>query len=223
MSSLVSPPLVQPCLAKGPGVFRQKRFGSWSRSRPAPVRFRSWRSSSPGAAVPLSRRCCGHAQGALGATAEAPAASGSGSKARPLSSPARGPGPRRSGRHGGQEVAPCRAPPACGLPRSRCERTRPRASGGATEREGTAVLAAFSPRFTLCPGDGGGTWYIDLKTKGGSAGFGKPPVTADVVMSMSSADFVKMFTGEGQRPLSRATGTGRARKAVPDKPLLTRE
>ncbi|NXN83004.1 HSDL2 protein, partial [Bombycilla garrulus] len=43
-------------------------------------------------------------------------------------------------------------------------------------------------------GDGGGTWYIDLKTKGGSAGFGKPPVTADVVMSMSSADFVKMFT-----------------------------
>ncbi|KFM07168.1 Hydroxysteroid dehydrogenase-like 2, partial [Aptenodytes forsteri] len=45
-------------------------------------------------------------------------------------------------------------------------------------------------------GDDGGTWYIDLKTKGGSAGFGKPPVTADVVMSMSSADFVKMFTGK---------------------------
>ncbi|XP_050843222.1 hydroxysteroid dehydrogenase-like protein 2 [Serinus canaria] len=44
-------------------------------------------------------------------------------------------------------------------------------------------------------GNGGGTWYIDLKTEGGSAGFGKPPVTADVVMSMSSADFVKMFTG----------------------------
>ncbi|NXN01767.1 HSDL2 protein, partial [Sylvia borin] len=43
-------------------------------------------------------------------------------------------------------------------------------------------------------GDGGGTWYIDLKTRGGSAGFGKPPVAADVVMSMSSADFVKMFT-----------------------------
>ncbi|KFQ65970.1 Hydroxysteroid dehydrogenase-like 2, partial [Pelecanus crispus] len=45
-------------------------------------------------------------------------------------------------------------------------------------------------------GDDGGTWYIDLKTKGGSTGFGKPPVTADVVMSMSSADFVKMFTGK---------------------------
>ncbi|KAL2293986.1 hypothetical protein Nmel_007694 [Mimus melanotis] len=57
-------------------------------------------------------------------------------------------------------------------------------------------------------GDGGGTWYIDLKTKGGSAGFGKPPVTADVVMSMSSTDFVKMFTGEGQRPLSRDAGAG---------------
>ncbi|XP_063996246.1 hydroxysteroid dehydrogenase-like protein 2 [Pogoniulus pusillus] len=45
-------------------------------------------------------------------------------------------------------------------------------------------------------GDDGGTWYIDLKTKSGSAGFGKPPVTADVVMSMSSTDFVKMFTGK---------------------------
>ncbi|NXE10833.1 HSDL2 protein, partial [Lophotis ruficrista] len=45
-------------------------------------------------------------------------------------------------------------------------------------------------------GDGGGTWYIDLKTKGGSTGRGKPPVTADVVMSMSSEDFVKMFTGK---------------------------
>ncbi|XP_040397294.1 hydroxysteroid dehydrogenase-like protein 2 isoform X2 [Cygnus olor] len=45
-------------------------------------------------------------------------------------------------------------------------------------------------------GDDGGTWYIDLKTNDGSAGFGKPPVTADVVMSMSSGDFVKMFTGK---------------------------
>lgn len=63
-------------------------------------------------------------------------------------------------------------------------------------REGTALFAALSPVFTVCSGEEGGTWYIDLKTKGGSAGFGKPPVTADVVMSMSSADFVKMFTGE---------------------------
>ncbi|NXY90153.1 HSDL2 protein, partial [Alcedo cyanopectus] len=45
-------------------------------------------------------------------------------------------------------------------------------------------------------GDEAGTWYIDLKNKGGSAGVGKPPVAADVVMSMSSTDFVKMFTGK---------------------------
>ncbi|XP_010576490.1 PREDICTED: hydroxysteroid dehydrogenase-like protein 2 [Haliaeetus leucocephalus] len=55
-------------------------------------------------------------------------------------------------------------------------------------------------------GDDGGTWYIDLKTKGGSAGFGKPPVTADVVMSMSSADFVKMFTGKLKPTLAFMSG-----------------
>ncbi|KFW01095.1 Hydroxysteroid dehydrogenase-like 2, partial [Fulmarus glacialis] len=55
-------------------------------------------------------------------------------------------------------------------------------------------------------GDDAGTWYIDLKTKGGSAGFGKPPVTADVVMSMSSADFVKMFTGKLKPTLAFMSG-----------------
>ncbi|NWS74824.1 HSDL2 protein, partial [Crotophaga sulcirostris] len=55
-------------------------------------------------------------------------------------------------------------------------------------------------------GDEGGTWYIDLKTKGGSAGFGKPPVMADVVMSMSSADFVKMFTGKLKPTLAFMSG-----------------
>ncbi|NXN50605.1 HSDL2 protein, partial [Rynchops niger] len=55
-------------------------------------------------------------------------------------------------------------------------------------------------------GEEGGTWYIDLKTKGGSAGFGKPPVTADVVMSMSSADFVKMFTGKLKPTLAFMSG-----------------
>lgn len=55
-------------------------------------------------------------------------------------------------------------------------------------------------------GDDGGTWYIDLKTKGGSAGFGKPPVTADVFMSMSSADFVKMFTGKLKPTLAFMSG-----------------
>ncbi|XP_074787761.1 hydroxysteroid dehydrogenase-like protein 2 isoform X1 [Athene noctua] len=55
-------------------------------------------------------------------------------------------------------------------------------------------------------GDEGGTWYIDLKTKGGSAGFGKPSVAADVVMSMSSADFVKMFTGKLKPTLAFMSG-----------------
>ncbi|XP_030323569.1 hydroxysteroid dehydrogenase-like protein 2 [Calypte anna] len=55
-------------------------------------------------------------------------------------------------------------------------------------------------------GDGGGTWYIDLKTKGGGAGFGKPPEAADVVMSMSSADFVKMFRGKLKPTLAFMTG-----------------
>ncbi|NXY72718.1 HSDL2 protein, partial [Glareola pratincola] len=55
-------------------------------------------------------------------------------------------------------------------------------------------------------GEEGGTWYIDLKTKGGSAGFGKPPVTADVVMNMSSADFVKMFTGKLKPTLAFMSG-----------------
>ncbi|NWQ78162.1 HSDL2 protein, partial [Columbina picui] len=55
-------------------------------------------------------------------------------------------------------------------------------------------------------GNEGGTWYIDLKTKGGSAGFGKPPVTADVFMSMSSDDFVKMFTGKLKPTLAFMSG-----------------
>ncbi|NWV86702.1 HSDL2 protein, partial [Dasyornis broadbenti] len=62
--------------------------------------------------------------------------------------------------------------------------------GAVTEEYVRSTQGVF--QFELS-GDGGGTWYIDLKTTGGSAGFGKPPVTADVVMSMSSTDFVKMF------------------------------
>ncbi|XP_072848108.1 hydroxysteroid dehydrogenase-like protein 2 [Pogona vitticeps] len=50
-------------------------------------------------------------------------------------------------------------------------------------------------RFELS-GEEGGTWYIDLKNKGGSAGSGDPPGKVDVVMSMSSSDFVKMFSGK---------------------------
>lgn len=45
-------------------------------------------------------------------------------------------------------------------------------------------------------GEDGGTWFLDLKNKGGQVGFGKPSNQADVVMSMSTDDFVKMFSGK---------------------------
>lgn len=45
-------------------------------------------------------------------------------------------------------------------------------------------------------GEHPGVWYIDLKNDAGSAGSGEPPVQADVVMSLDSADFVKMFSGK---------------------------
>uniref|UniRef100_A0A8C0UZN9 Hydroxysteroid dehydrogenase-like protein 2 n=1 Tax=Cyanistes caeruleus TaxID=156563 RepID=A0A8C0UZN9_CYACU len=75
--------------------------------------------------------------------------------------------------------------------------------GALTEEHVKSTQGVF--QFELS-GDGGGTWYIDLKTKGGSAGFGKPPVTADVVMSMSSVDFVKMFTGKLKPTLAFMSG-----------------
>uniref|UniRef100_A0A8I3XDZ2 Hydroxysteroid dehydrogenase-like protein 2 n=1 Tax=Callithrix jacchus TaxID=9483 RepID=A0A8I3XDZ2_CALJA len=45
-------------------------------------------------------------------------------------------------------------------------------------------------------GEDGGTWFLDLKSKGGNVGYGEPSNRADVVMSMSTDDFVKMFSGE---------------------------
>lgn len=50
-------------------------------------------------------------------------------------------------------------------------------------------------RFDLS-GEHAGVWYIDLKNDAGSAGNGEPPVKADVIMSLDSADFVKMFGGK---------------------------
>ncbi|KAJ8402068.1 hypothetical protein AAFF_G00373030 [Aldrovandia affinis] len=44
-------------------------------------------------------------------------------------------------------------------------------------------------------GEHAGVWYIDLKNDAGSAGSGEPPVKPDVVMTMDSSDFVKMFAG----------------------------
>ncbi|XP_051972682.1 hydroxysteroid dehydrogenase-like protein 2 isoform X2 [Xyrauchen texanus] len=50
-------------------------------------------------------------------------------------------------------------------------------------------------RFDLS-GEHAGVWYLDLKNDAGSAGRGEPPVKADVVMTMDSADFIKMFSGK---------------------------
>ncbi|KAJ8007492.1 hypothetical protein DPEC_G00118060 [Dallia pectoralis] len=50
-------------------------------------------------------------------------------------------------------------------------------------------------RFDLS-GEHAGVWYIDVKNDAGSAGCGEPPVQPDVIMSMDSADFSKMFAGE---------------------------
>jgi putative sterol carrier protein len=50
-------------------------------------------------------------------------------------------------------------------------------------------------KFVLS-GDHAGTWFIDLKNNSGAAGPGEPPVPADVVMTMDSADFSKMFAGK---------------------------
>ncbi|XP_053227643.1 hydroxysteroid dehydrogenase-like protein 2 isoform X1 [Podarcis raffonei] len=60
-------------------------------------------------------------------------------------------------------------------------------------------------RFELS-GEGGGTWYIDLKNNGGSIGSGEPPGKVDVVMSMSSTDFVKMFSGKLKPTLAFMSG-----------------
>uniref|UniRef100_A0A3Q2HGF8 Hydroxysteroid dehydrogenase-like protein 2 n=1 Tax=Equus caballus TaxID=9796 RepID=A0A3Q2HGF8_HORSE len=45
-------------------------------------------------------------------------------------------------------------------------------------------------------GEDGGTWFLDLKSQGGNVGYGEPSDRADVVMSMSTEDFVKMFSGK---------------------------
>ncbi|XP_026075133.1 hydroxysteroid dehydrogenase-like protein 2 [Carassius auratus] len=50
-------------------------------------------------------------------------------------------------------------------------------------------------RFDLS-GEHAGVWYIDLKNDAGSAGSGEPPVKADVIMTLDSADFIKMFGGK---------------------------
>ncbi|XP_020492596.1 hydroxysteroid dehydrogenase-like protein 2 [Labrus bergylta] len=45
-------------------------------------------------------------------------------------------------------------------------------------------------------GENPGVWFLDLKSGSGSAGQGQPPIKADVVMTMDSNDFSKMFAGK---------------------------
>jgi len=60
-------------------------------------------------------------------------------------------------------------------------------------------------KFVLS-GDHAGTWYIDLKNDSGAAGPGEPPVQADVVMTMDSADFSKMFAGKMKPTMAFMSG-----------------
>ncbi|XP_037547870.1 hydroxysteroid dehydrogenase-like protein 2 [Nematolebias whitei] len=50
-------------------------------------------------------------------------------------------------------------------------------------------------RFDLS-GEHSGIWFLDLKSGSGSAGEGEPSSKADVVMTMDSSDFSKMFSGK---------------------------
>lgn len=54
----------------------------------------------------------------------------------------------------------------------------------------------FETLYTILPGENAGVWFLDLKSGAGSTGKGEAPVKADVVMSMDSALFSKMFAGE---------------------------
>lgn len=53
--------------------------------------------------------------------------------------------------------------------------------------------------FLPISGGHSGVWFLDLKSGSGSAGQGEPPAEADVVMTMDSGDFTKMFAGELKR------------------------
>nr|XP_003463865.2 hydroxysteroid dehydrogenase-like protein 2 isoform X2 [Cavia porcellus] len=93
------------------------------------------------------------------------------------------------------------------IPESKEEKSQPQAKphSGAVEETFRIVKNALNDdvvqatqaiyQFELS-GKDGGTWFLDLKSKGGNVGHGKPSDQADVVMSMSTDDFVKMFSGK---------------------------
>uniref|UniRef100_A0A673AM04 Hydroxysteroid dehydrogenase-like protein 2 n=1 Tax=Sphaeramia orbicularis TaxID=375764 RepID=A0A673AM04_9TELE len=45
-------------------------------------------------------------------------------------------------------------------------------------------------------GEHAGVWFLDLRSGSGSAGQGEPALKADVIMTMDSGDFSKMFAGK---------------------------
>uniref|UniRef100_A0A4W2FJG3 Hydroxysteroid dehydrogenase-like protein 2 n=1 Tax=Bos indicus x Bos taurus TaxID=30522 RepID=A0A4W2FJG3_BOBOX len=93
------------------------------------------------------------------------------------------------------------------VPELKEEKTQPppKARSGAVEETFRIVKDSLSDdivkatqavyQFELS-GEDGGTWFLDLKSKGGNVGYGEPSDQADVVMSMSTDDFVKMFSGK---------------------------
>ncbi|KAE8285567.1 Hydroxysteroid dehydrogenase-like protein 2 [Larimichthys crocea] len=55
-------------------------------------------------------------------------------------------------------------------------------------------------------GEHEGVWFLDLKSGSGSTGQGQPPVKADVVMTMDSTVFSKMFAGKLKPTLAFMSG-----------------
>ncbi|XP_068190824.1 hydroxysteroid dehydrogenase-like protein 2 isoform X2 [Antennarius striatus] len=55
-------------------------------------------------------------------------------------------------------------------------------------------------------GEHAGVWFLDLKSGSGLAGQGQPESKADVIMSMDSSDFSKMFAGKLKPTLAFMSG-----------------
>lgn len=65
------------------------------------------------------------------------------------------------------------------------------------QQEGVSHLFVRFFFFFYLTGEHAGVWFLDLKSGAGSTGRGQPHTEPDVVMTMDSADFSKMFKGKG--------------------------
>lgn len=90
-------------------------------------------------------------------------------------------------------------------PKEEKVKSAPKAGSGAVEETFRIVKNSLSDDIVKATqavylfelsGEDGGKWFLDLKNKSGDVGSGEPSDRADVVMSMSTNDFVKMFTGK---------------------------